>query len=101
MKMERIKVWDLPTRVFHWLLVVLIVAAVATGKIGGGAIEWHGKIAEPNAFVAIAAGLGCAHAVDRAAVRDRQHPRHRRPTRRLEGAGLLPDLEKYLLGDLF
>ncbi len=44
MKMERIKVWDLPTRVFHWLLVVLIVAAVATGKIGGGAIEWHGKI---------------------------------------------------------
>ena len=39
MKMERIKVWDLPTRVFHWLLVVLIVAAVATGKIGGSAIE--------------------------------------------------------------
>ena len=44
MKTERIKVWDLPTRVFHWLLLILIVAAVATGKIGGSAIEWHGKI---------------------------------------------------------
>lgn len=44
MKTERIKVWDLPTRVFHWLLVVLIVTAIVTGKIGGSAIEWHGKI---------------------------------------------------------
>lgn len=44
MNTERIKVWDLPTRVFHWLLVALIVAAIVTGKIGGSAIEWHGKI---------------------------------------------------------
>jgi cytochrome b len=41
---RRIKVWDLPTRIFHWLLVALIVAAVATAKIGGSAIDWHGRI---------------------------------------------------------
>jgi cytochrome b len=44
MDVKRIKLWDLPTRLFHWLLVILIVSAVVTGKIGGGAIEWHGKI---------------------------------------------------------
>ena len=44
MKTERIKLWDLPTRVFHWLLTILIVAAIVTGKNGGSAIEWHGRI---------------------------------------------------------
>lgn len=44
MEPARIRVWDLPTRVFHWLLVVLIVAMIATGKIGGNLIDWHGKI---------------------------------------------------------
>lgn len=40
----RVKLWDLPTRLFHWLLVILIVAAIATGKIGGNAMVWHGRI---------------------------------------------------------
>ena len=44
METKRIKLWDLPTRVFHWVLAVLIVAAVITGKTGGAAIIWHGKI---------------------------------------------------------
>ena len=44
MNARRISVWDLPPRLFHWLLVVLITAAVISGKIGGGAIEWHGRI---------------------------------------------------------
>lgn len=44
MQTRRIRVWDLPTRIFHWLLVALIVAAVATGKIGGGLMDWHGRI---------------------------------------------------------
>lgn len=44
MNTERIKVWDLPVRVFHWLLFLLIVGAIVTGKVGGGAIEWHGRI---------------------------------------------------------
>ena len=40
----RIRIWDLPTRLFHWLLVISIVAAIVTGKIGGNAIIWHGRI---------------------------------------------------------
>ena len=44
MNARRISVWDLPTRLFHWLLVLLITAAVISGKVGGGAIEWHGRI---------------------------------------------------------
>ncbi len=44
MDVKRIKLWDLPTRLFHWLLVVLIAASVISGKIGGGAMDWHGRI---------------------------------------------------------
>ncbi len=36
-----IRVWDLPTRAFHWLLAVLVVASVASARIGGGAMTWH------------------------------------------------------------
>lgn len=38
-----IKVWDLPVRLFHWLLLALVVAAVISVKIGGNAMEWHGR----------------------------------------------------------
>ena len=41
---HRIKLWDLPIRLFHWLLAVLVLAAVITGKVGGSAIVWHGRI---------------------------------------------------------
>jgi cytochrome b len=34
-------VWDVFVRVFHWSLVLLFAAAVATGKIGGEWIVWH------------------------------------------------------------
>lgn len=37
-------VWDLPTRLFHWSLVVLVVAAFITAKIGGNAMVWHGRL---------------------------------------------------------
>ena len=36
-----IRVWDLPTRIFHWALVLLIIGLVATGLIGGNAMVWH------------------------------------------------------------
>ena len=39
-----IRVWDLPTRLFHWLLVLCVVGLVVTGKIGGGAITWHARL---------------------------------------------------------
>ena len=44
MTTRRIKLWDLPTRVFHWLLVIAVGAALITGNVGGAAIEWHGRI---------------------------------------------------------
>lgn len=35
----RIRVWDLPTRLFHWLLAVAVVAQFAT--VWSGLMEWH------------------------------------------------------------
>jgi cytochrome b len=39
-----VRVWDLPTRVFHWLLATCVVALVITGNIGGNALVWHMKL---------------------------------------------------------
>jgi cytochrome b len=39
--MNTIRVWDLPTRLFHWSLALLILALVITGNIGGNAMAWH------------------------------------------------------------
>lgn len=34
-------VWDLPLRLFHWALVLLVISQVATAWIGGNALEYH------------------------------------------------------------
>ena len=44
MSIKRIRLWDLPTRLFHWLLVLGVVASIVSGQLGGNLIEWHGKI---------------------------------------------------------
>ena len=36
-----IRVWDLPIRVFHCLLVLCIIGSVVTVNIGGNAMQWH------------------------------------------------------------
>lgn len=37
-----VRVWDLPTRLFHWLLVLLVAASLYTGNVGGVAeMDWH------------------------------------------------------------
>jgi len=36
-----ILVWDLPTRLFHWLLVMLVTASFVTGKIGATWMQYH------------------------------------------------------------
>jgi cytochrome b len=41
---HRIRVWDLPTRLFHWALVACIVASVVSGYQGGPAMDWHARI---------------------------------------------------------
>ena len=37
----RTRIWDLPTRLFHWALVVCVVGLVVSGNIGGSAMVWH------------------------------------------------------------
>jgi len=36
----KIQVWDLPTRVFHWLLVISVVFLIVSGKTGI-LFDWH------------------------------------------------------------
>jgi cytochrome b len=40
----RVRVWDLPTRLFHWLLVACVVLLVITGHVGGDAMQWHARL---------------------------------------------------------
>ena len=39
-----IHIWDVPHRLFHWLLVISVAAAYITAKIGGEWIDWHGRL---------------------------------------------------------
>ena len=39
--LTKVRVWDLPTRVFHWTLVICVVAMAVTGTLGGNAMVWH------------------------------------------------------------
>lgn len=41
--LQRIRLWDLPTRLFHWALVVAVTVAILTGKAGGSWMELHGQ----------------------------------------------------------
>jgi cytochrome b len=36
-----VRVWDLPVRLFHWLLAALVAGALISVKIGGNAMVWH------------------------------------------------------------
>ncbi|WP_374674069.1 cytochrome b/b6 domain-containing protein [Ideonella sp.] len=45
--LQPVRIWDLPTRLFHALLAMAVVALVVTGNVGGDALAWH-------------MGLGCA-----------------------------------------
>ena len=41
---NKVRVWDLPTRLFHWALVACIVASAVSGYRGGDAMVWHARI---------------------------------------------------------
>lgn len=38
---QAVRVWDLPTRLFHWVLALTVIASVLTGQFGGNAMAWH------------------------------------------------------------
>ena len=39
--LRNVRVWDLPTRAFHWVLALTVVGSVTSAKIGGNAMTWH------------------------------------------------------------
>ena len=39
--MHTIRVWDLPTRLFHWSLAACVIGLVTTANIGGNWMNWH------------------------------------------------------------
>ena len=41
-----VRIWDLPTRVFHVALAVLVTAAIVTAKVGGDWMTWHLRCGE-------------------------------------------------------
>ncbi len=41
---ETVRLWDFPLRLFHWLLVLAVVAAYITATLGGNLMDWHGRI---------------------------------------------------------
>lgn len=42
--MHTIRIWDLPTRLFHWALAICVVGLILTGKTGGDAMNWHFRL---------------------------------------------------------
>lgn len=36
-----IRVWDMPVRIFHWLVAVLVLSAWITQEVGGNAMTYH------------------------------------------------------------
>ena len=43
-ELRAVRVWDLPTRLFHWVLALAVVGSVVTAKIGGNATAWHFRL---------------------------------------------------------
>lgn len=41
---HKVRVWDLPTRLFHWGLVLCLVGLVTTAQLGGNAMDWHFRL---------------------------------------------------------
>lgn len=39
----KIRIWDLPLRLFHWLLVMAVLGSFVSVKLGGNAMIWHGR----------------------------------------------------------
>jgi len=39
-----LRVWDLPTRIFHWLLALCVISSIISGEVGGNALIWHFRL---------------------------------------------------------
>ena len=36
-----VRVWDLPTRLFHWALATTVIGSLISAQIGGSLMQWH------------------------------------------------------------
>lgn len=43
-RLTRLRVWDLPTRLFHWLLAAVVVGSFVSAKLGGAYMVWHERL---------------------------------------------------------
>ena len=43
--MTTVRIWDLPTRLFHWALAACVIGLIVTAKVGGDAMNWHFRLA--------------------------------------------------------
>jgi len=41
---QHVRVWDLPTRIFHWVLALAVIGSVISAKVGGAAMSWHFRL---------------------------------------------------------
>ena len=39
--MPNVRIWDLPTRLFHWCFAACVVGAYVSAKLGGLYMDWH------------------------------------------------------------
>lgn len=39
----KIRIWDLPTRLFHWLLVMAVIGSFVSVKLGGNTMIWYSR----------------------------------------------------------
>ena len=39
--LTKVRVWDLPTRMFHWALAIGIIGLAISGTVGANAMVWH------------------------------------------------------------
>lgn len=44
--LHRTRIWDLPTRLFHWALVICVIGLVISGNVGGSAMLWHFRLGQ-------------------------------------------------------
>jgi cytochrome b len=46
MQTHSVRIWDLPTRLFHWVLAILVTGLVVSGNIGGNAMPVHALLGQ-------------------------------------------------------
>lgn len=42
--LQSVRVWDLPTRLFHWVLALAVIGSLVSSQIGGNAMVWHTRL---------------------------------------------------------